>query len=58
MRNFIQVGIEKYCPVCDANEIYTALEKKDSKNGQIRVECPKCGYNRAYTKEEVLEATA
>ena len=53
MSNYtVQEGIERYCPVCDALEVFVLLERKETREG-TEVECPKCGYKRSYTKKVV-----
>lgn len=54
MSNYVkQDGIERYCPVCDALEIYVKLLNHQNKDGSTSVDCEKCGYQRHYSKEEV-----
>ncbi len=54
MFNYVeQEGIERYCPVCDANDIFVLLERKDNKDKSIDVECPKCGYKRTFSPSEL-----
>ena len=45
--------IETYCPVCDAHEIYTELNFELKNDGSAKNYCDRCGYHRAYTKEEL-----
>lgn len=51
--NIQQQSIEKFCPVCDACEIYVELTQQSNKDGSIDVKCEKCGYQKHYTKEEM-----
>ncbi|MDD5936585.1 MAG: hypothetical protein PUC65_13665 [Clostridiales bacterium] len=48
-----QEGVERYCPVCDAHDIFVLLERTENKDKSIEVECPKCGYKRTFSKEEL-----
>ena len=54
MNNYsLQEGIERYCPICDALEVFVLLTRKETKDNGTEVECPKCGYKRVYGKEEI-----
>ena len=48
----LQEGIERYCPVCDALEVFVLLTRKETRKS-TEVECHKCGYKKNYHKHDV-----
>lgn len=42
--------IERYCPICDAQEVFVLLERKEKHDHNIELECPKCAFKRMISK--------